>query len=139
MSSCQTNFPTPQACSGEAFRMANISEMGYLRKMFSVGSTFATGVPVVQFRSDTERAAHQTKLLRQDLAKNSYSGPPVVMHYTAPSLQGASNTTPKRPSDIGPKRLNSLENLKRLHALLEQGIITEAEFATAKSEIMKDL
>ena len=113
--------------------------MGLLRKTLSVGSTLATGVPLVQFRSDTERAAHQTKLLRRDLARNSFSTPPVVMQNPSPSLQGASNTKLQRPSDAGARKLKSLDNLKRLHALLEQGVITDAEFATAKSEIMKNL
>lgn len=131
--------PRVDTCSGESFRMAIIPEMGLLRKTLSVGSTLATGVPLVQFRSDTERAAHQTKLLRRDLARNSFSTPPVVMQNPSPSLQGASNTKLQRPSDAGARKLKSLDNLKRLHALLEQGVITDAEFATAKSEIMKNL
>lgn len=110
--------------------------MGYLRKMLSIGSTFATGVPVVQFRSDTERAARQTKLLRQDVARNSFSGPPMVMRQTTPAAKRASAN---RQSNNRAKRLSSLDDLQRLHTLLEQGVITEDEFAEAKSEIMRSL
>jgi len=44
--------------------------MGIIRKTLSVAS-FAAGVPVVQFRSDTERVAYQVKRLRQDLNRQA--------------------------------------------------------------------
>jgi hypothetical protein len=52
-------------------------EMGIIRKVISGSAAVATGgvsLAAIQFRSDTERAAYQTKKLRQAVERSNGSG-----------------------------------------------------------------
>ena len=134
--------------------------MGLIRKTIAGSLAVASSglsLGVVQFRSDTERVAHQTKLLRQEQeraneialqglaeaqkqnaliqneiaqAKTASSEPIGIAE--VPDYSVAPLTTTSTPLSIA----GALTSLHRLHS---RGLLSADEYSSKKSDLLQDL
>lgn len=135
--------------------------MGLIRKVISGSAAIATGgasLGVVQFRSDTERVAHQVKLQRlqeqqqHEELMEMYSNQAAAMKaereaaselnhsevqqsaMSAPAVDPAS-----RRHDSAPTVADRLADIERLAALRKSGVLTDAEYEVEKLAILRSI
>lgn len=139
--------------------------MGFLRKTISGSLAVITNglsLPLVQFRSDTERGTRQTKLLRLEmerqhkerlqfereqmqtlLSEASSSNPslsvPVQTVWTSRKEALVGSVSDPRNASNTPTLISVLESIDRLAALRDHGTLTEEEFRIQKESLLKSI
>lgn len=130
--------------------------MGLIRKAISGTAAIATGgasLGVVQWRSDTERVAHQTKLLRKEIERQheeslALQKDHVQVHESQRDRTGQvpspgsvmTNTTALESTASGPVSMSHrLDDIARLSRLRNAGVLSEEEFQAEKRSILSAL
>jgi hypothetical protein len=134
--------------------------MGLIRKSFAGSLAVMSGglsLGVVQFRSDTERVAYQTKLLRQEQERANEiarQGLLAAQKQNAQvqneiALAKASNAQAVRvteghhhssfPQATASTPLSIANALSRLHTLQNRGLLSAEEYSSKKSELLSSM
>lgn len=128
--------------------------MGILRKAISGSLALGTGglsLGVVQYRSDTERAARQTKLLRQEMQREhadtmamyalqqaaaDAEATIAALQYSGPSAAQAASFEVAAPQASPGTAVERVANLARLAALRDSGVLTDDEYERERAAIL---
>ena len=129
--------------------------MGLIRKSLSIATGAAFFPGIVQYRSDTERGTHQTKLLRQDEARRhqeamtlaaaqarlaaARAGLDAQVALNAQAMAQANYAPVQYAQEIQSapaKQSDLLAEIERLHALHLAGALTKEEFESEKRSRM---
>jgi hypothetical protein len=140
-------------------------DMGLIRKFISGSAAVATGglsLGVVQFRSDTERAAHQTKLLKEEMEREheetmalrrrqmaSDEAEMIAIKQARSAAMARNNAVSQSTPQVVQKVhhvvqstpqaniSDRLEDIARLASLRDSGVLTEEEFESEKAAIIR--
>lgn len=123
--------------------------MGFIRKAISSTVFLGTGVPVVQFRSDTERGTRQTKLLRREIERQGraaasqsqafLSAQQLPVETAEPrASREAKAPAPKKSESKIERDMRRYELLSKLGELRDTGVLSEAEFQAEKGSLLSD-
>lgn len=131
--------------------------MGLIRKTIAGSLAIGTGglsLGAVQWRSDTERVAHQTKLLREEMEranevarqglveaqKQNAQIQNQIAHAEAAKTQAIALGTPMNSTVTSPNPtstpLSIASALSRLHGLQGRGLLSPDEYMSKKSELL---
>jgi len=123
--------------------------VGFIRKAISSTVFLGTGVPVVQFRSDTERGTRQTKLLRREIERQGRAATAQSREFASTQQLPVEKVEPRVPREAKaptPKKSESkieqdmrrYELLSKLGELRDKGVLSEAEFQAEKGSLLGD-
>ena len=101
--------------------------MGLIRKTMSLGT-----VGMVDFRSDKERTAAYTKATKKEARKQTLLMRQQAAAETLAALKGRGEASVEPAGTVG-----VAEELTKLAALRDSGVLTDEEFAAQKARLLR--